>query len=50
MWESERKEMYEQAQKAILRQKMARAAAEFAREKLCNPEEHRKRWIEALTF
>lgn len=33
-----------------LRQKMSRQASEFAREHLCNPEEHRQRWIEALTF
>jgi glycosyltransferase involved in cell wall biosynthesis len=33
-----------------LRQRMARAASDYAREELCNPEEHRKRWVEALTF
>src|SRR5689334_17053233 len=33
-----------------LRIKMGRQAAEFAREKLCNPEEHRNRWIQALSF
>jgi glycosyltransferase involved in cell wall biosynthesis len=32
------------------RQKIARQGAEYAREHLCNPEEHRRRWVEALTF
>lgn len=33
-----------------LRLKMGRQASQYAREVLCNPEEHRQRWIEALTF
>jgi glycosyltransferase involved in cell wall biosynthesis len=33
-----------------LRMKISRQGAEYAREHLCNPEEHRKKWIEALTF
>lgn len=33
-----------------LRMKISRQAAAHAREHLCNAEEHRKRWIEALTF
>lgn len=33
-----------------LRMKISRQGAQFAREHLCNPEEHRRRWIEALTF
>jgi glycosyltransferase involved in cell wall biosynthesis len=33
-----------------LRMKISRQAAAYAREHLCNPEEHRKKWIEALTF
>jgi glycosyltransferase involved in cell wall biosynthesis len=33
-----------------LRMRTGRQAAEFAREKLCNPEEHRNRWKEALSF
>jgi glycosyltransferase involved in cell wall biosynthesis len=32
------------------RMKISRQGAEYAREHLCNPEEHRKKWIEALTF
>lgn len=32
------------------RKQVSRRASEFAREELCNPEEHRKRWVEALTF
>lgn len=32
------------------RQKIGRQAAEYAREHLCNPEEHRRKWIEALSF
>ena len=31
------------------RQKVSRQAAQHAREYLCNPEEHRRRWIEALS-
>jgi len=30
------------------RQKIAREGAEYARQHLCNPEEHRRRWVEAL--
>ncbi len=33
-----------------LRLKMSRQGAEHAREHLCNPEAHRKKWIEALSF
>jgi hypothetical protein len=33
-----------------LRKKMSRQCSEYAREQLCNPEEHRRRWIEALNF
>lgn len=33
-----------------LRLRISRQAADFAREHLCNPEKHRKIWIEALTF
>jgi len=33
-----------------LRMKISRQGAEHAREHLCNREEHRKKWIEALTF
>ncbi len=32
------------------RMKISRQCAEHARECLCNPEEHRRRWIEALSF
>lgn len=32
------------------RMKISRQAAQYARENLCNPEQHRKKWIEALTF
>jgi len=32
------------------RLKISRQASAHAREHLCNPEEHRRRWIEALTF
>ena len=32
------------------RLKISRQAAEHAREVLCNPQQHRKMWIEALTF
>ena len=32
-----------------LRQRMGRQCAEHARTKICNPEEHRKIWIDALT-
>jgi glycosyltransferase involved in cell wall biosynthesis len=32
------------------RTRISRQGAEYAREHLCNPEEHRKTWIEALTF
>ena len=46
-WKAAVHELYENYP---LRQKMARAASDYAREHLCNPEEHRKRWIEALTF
>jgi len=30
--------------------KISRQGADYAREHLCNPEEHRKKWTEALTF
>ena len=33
-----------------LRQKISRQCAEQAREKLCNPAEHRRLWLEALSF
>ena len=33
-----------------LRMKLSRRAAAHAREHLCNPEEHRRKWIEALSF
>ncbi len=33
-----------------LRMKISRQGAAYAREHLFNPEEHRKKWIEALTF
>jgi hypothetical protein len=33
-----------------LRLKVSRQAAAHARERLCHPEEHRRRWIEALSF
>jgi glycosyltransferase involved in cell wall biosynthesis len=46
-WKATVLELYENYP---LRQKVSRQAAEYAREKLCNPEEHRRRWIEALTF
>ncbi len=46
-WKTAVHELYENYP---LRQKMARAASDHAREHLCNPEEHRKRWVEALTF
>lgn len=46
-WKTAVHELYENYP---LRQKMARTASDYAREHLCNPEEHRKRWIEALTF
>jgi len=32
------------------RLKISRQCSEYAREHLCNPEEHRRRWIEALSF
>jgi glycosyltransferase involved in cell wall biosynthesis len=33
-----------------LRMRISRQGSEYAREHLCNPEEHRRTWIEALTF
>jgi glycosyltransferase involved in cell wall biosynthesis len=33
-----------------LRQKISHQASEYAREHLCNPDEHRRLWVEALTF
>ncbi|HEV2390861.1 MAG TPA: hypothetical protein VG146_00720, partial [Verrucomicrobiae bacterium] len=33
-----------------LRARIARKAAAHARDKLCNAEEHRKKWVESLTF
>ncbi len=33
-----------------LRLRISRNGAAHARERLCNPEEHRRRWIQALTF
>lgn len=41
------RELYENYQ---FRMKISRQAATYARERLCNAEEHRKKWIEALTF
>ena len=32
------------------RNKISRQASDYAREHLCNPIEHRRRWIEALSF
>jgi len=33
-----------------LRMKLSRQSSAYAREHLCSPEEHRRRWIEALCF
>ncbi|HXT42280.1 MAG TPA: glycosyltransferase [Candidatus Angelobacter sp.] len=33
-----------------LRMKLSRQCSEYAREHLCNPDEHRRRWVEALSF
>ncbi len=46
-WKATVRELYEDYP---LRQKISRQAAQHAREHLCNPEEHRRRWIEALGF
>lgn len=32
------------------RTKLSRQAADYARERLCNPDDHQRTWIEALTF
>lgn len=46
-WKAAVRELYENYP---LRLKLSRQAAQHAREKLCNPEAHRQRWIEALRF
>jgi glycosyltransferase involved in cell wall biosynthesis len=46
-WKACVRELYENHP---LRLKVSRQAAAHARERLCNPEEHRRRWIEALSF
>lgn len=46
-WKAVVRELYENYP---LRLKISRQAAAHAREYLCNPEEHRRRWIEALSF
>jgi glycosyltransferase involved in cell wall biosynthesis len=46
-WKATVRELYENYP---LRQKISRQAVAHARTKLCNPEEHRRRWIEALSF
>ena len=46
-WKAIVRELYENHS---FRTKIGRQAAEHARTKLCNPEEHRQRWIEALSF
>lgn len=46
-WKATARELYENCP---FRQKISWQAAAHAREHLCNPEEHRRRWIEALSF
>jgi glycosyltransferase involved in cell wall biosynthesis len=46
-WKATVRELYENHP---YRLKISRQAAAHAREQLCNPEEHRRRWIEALSF
>jgi len=46
-WKATVRELYENYP---FRKKISRQCAEHAREHLCNPEEHRARWIEALSF
>ena len=46
-WKATVRELYENYP---FRKKISRQCSEYARENLCNPEEHRRRWIEALTF
>ena len=46
-WRETVRELYENYP---LRQKISRQCAEHAREHLCNPEQHRRVWLEALSF
>jgi glycosyltransferase involved in cell wall biosynthesis len=46
-WKATVRELYDNHP---YRLKISRQAAAHAREHLCNPEDHRKRWLEALTF
>ena len=46
-WKATVRELYENHP---YRLKISRQASAHAREHLCNPEDHRKRWLEALTF
>jgi len=46
-WKAAVRELYENYP---FRQKVSRQCSDYAREHLCNPEEHRRRWIEALSF
>jgi glycosyltransferase involved in cell wall biosynthesis len=46
-WKAVVRELYENYP---LRDQIGKRAAEHAREKLCNPVEHRAKWIEALSF
>ncbi len=46
-WKAAVRELYENYP---FRQKVSRQCSDYAREHLCNPAEHRRRWIEALSF
>ncbi len=46
-WKATVRELYENYP---YRQKISRQGAAFAREQLCHPEAHRRKWIEALSF
>ena len=46
-WKAAVRELYENYP---FRQKVSRQCSDYAREHLCNPAEHRRRWVEALSF